>query len=241
MAAVLLYLVALRPQDADYDAAIAQANTMITDADSFKQLSSDSSFEAATVTSDQLNQATQLASGYNDALKVLADSSAITRDNQVAKVYASVKQQVTDYGHGTADMMATLKALSSIKQDCNVMLANIRSATTVTALNTVSQDCRNAVNKNTSVPLQEFNDQYFVPYRKGVVNVIKALNTYYEAGAASDAAAQKQAQKDLDAALATVEALNAKNYAMTNASVGPKDALNKLLDVLNKQKTVFIR
>lgn len=233
-----VYLNLVRTPDSKYDEANKHVSSLITYASDFKTLGEGDVLNPSKVTTDQLNDAKTKAKAYSSALADLKNTAVISKDAQVAAAYKNAEKAVTDYSTSTTNMVVTVEALATIKRECNLLLDKAASITTFDELKAAGDGCDKALKKYTSVPLKEFNDDYFVPYHEQVKKLLDGVWTYYTAPTLSE---RTQADKDVVAAIAAIDELNTNTTAEIKNSDNPLESLNTLRAAINQSKQSLLR
>lgn len=237
----LLYIFVVRPQDSDYTAASTEIDTLLSDAATIKSMNNNDALDPAIVTSLTLATDQLTVNGYNQALARLQQSPVITRDSTAGAYYKTIQAKVVNYGQSSSDMLATDKALASIKLNCNTLLSELPLTTTVAALTSDEAGCKSALAQYTSVPLGNFNKYYFQAYHGYVSDLVTALDSYYTAGSNGAKAQQNKAQADITAAITNIKKLNTSATYPIGNTANPSTELTNLKTVLAQRRTVFFR
>ena len=238
--ALLVYLYGVKIQDKEYDSAVNHVDSMLSQAASFQEIASENTFSLYTASEQQLAAATKAATQFKESLKALDQSSLVTKDPVIKDSYTSMKTKLEQYSSGASNSIDTFTVVATIKRTCNAFLEKIPTITTISALDDSSAACRSELNKHETVPLNEFNDSFFVPYRNAVGGTVIALNNYYTAATSNDKAGQQKSQNDVSANLKAIETLHNEDYSITNSST-PKASLEELKSTITKRKNTFLR
>lgn len=239
--ALVAYFFFIRVQDSEYDAANQHINTMLTKAAEFEKLAEDGSLNPATLDGLQLANAMQVTGAYTSAFAELQKSRAVSMDATLRAAFDENIEAVQNYGTSSTDMVTTVKAVASIKQSCNTFLDGLpETKKTVPEIQKANALCKSALEEFSSVPLKEFNENYFGIYRKSVSDLIKAIETYYAFDEEAESE-RRDAQQSIDIALYTIAAINGKESNVISNTANPSDGLRKLRDLVSQRKSNLLR
>lgn len=238
---IIVYFGAFRIENGDYIAATKHIDIMQTKAKEITAQYNNPAFNAVEVTEEKLSEVSKLILDYENARKALEQSTAVTRDGQVVVEYNKVKQQASQYSQEIQGLVKTVAIMADVLQNCELWLDQIPSISSVVALNESSKDCRDAMEKNESVPHTDYNELFFDKYRDGMINVLSAVQDYYVAGQDGNVAKQAQAQTMIKSSLAVVDELYSKSYSLSNSTTHPREGLSKLKTVLVERSSVILR
>ncbi len=249
---------AMRMPDNEYEKTIAYLDSMIADAASIK--SHDSSFKDSvttntTVTSvnlvdmsdeyeaslskklSELSDAQDKAAEYLSKQELLQKSLVVTKDSSVKVVYDTNKKAINEYGSTSDEYYRTGYIFYRMLLSCSV-LNHLSDVTSVNSYDLAVKQCKDYINAHETVPSEVFNDTFYVPYRKIMLDLVQIVHDYLAAATVEQQLTAQQKMLTLYKDLAKID--TSKMDTVKN-SQNPTSQLKAVRDKVVERKAIFFR
>jgi hypothetical protein len=239
--AALVYYFVIRVPDSEFVKASAITDAMIASAKKMAQLGKNNSGTLSETKVIDINEESKELTVYKANLKKLQESAVLQKDGDVKTTYDVNKKRIEDYATSTSDWLDTVGAYANISQKCIDGFNNMNDIKVIADYDAKIKGCSDYINSHKTVPMKDFNDNFYVQYRGGMLDYIAAARVYFKAILDNDTVASEKAKTQV---LATAKefqnAGNGKDFNLEN-TLNPSEQLINLRSTINKRKDVLLR
>lgn len=177
------------------------------------------------------------ANKYTENLDALSKNAVLSRDSSVKTEYEQYKSIIHNYRESIKGLAESLKKYRAILGTCTELTDEFSTLTSVASFDAAAKDCKGAIASAKSATNSIFYDQFLREYTLLATELVSA---YRDVIVTADKGAQTISLNDVVQTKQKIIALSQNKLSFVSMP-DPSDALQKLTNVVNSQKSAFIR
>jgi hypothetical protein len=250
-----MYYNLVRLQDSAYQAAAAPIDAMVADVGKTQiiwKLSPTTTTTASVMTTAATDSSIWTPEGISNMRKVITDYSdkldqlealtVVQKDSKVQAAFAASQKTFTAYYTQATDTVDSIDVLLTFVNKYQALDDKISTYKTTQDFNKGAADVREYAKEHPTVPLKDFSDTFYVPYRQDALDVLSLAGDAFDAAQAKDQAKAAAVVDGLTKVMKKLADLADKLDSYKPAKpTSPTSQLNDLKQTINNRKAVFLR